>query len=383
MKKLNLLFVTLFTLIQCNLAIHAQETNNLKYKNQDYHQAYIPKGDDILKNNPVKNVILMIGDGMGLAHLASGMYANHNELSITNISTIGLIKTQSGDKFTTDSAASGTAYATGQKTHNGAIGVDMNDALIKNIPEIVTQSKFVAGVVTTDNISGATPSAFFAHQKDRGMSKEILTDLPKSKLSFIAGGSDEHFMKVYPQYKQILAAQDFIILNDYKEVSNNLRNAKIALIAFQKDVDSKQNGRGEFLPKTTKKAIEFLNNKKATGFFLMVEGAQIDKRAHENNFAGVIQEVLDFDKAVAEAIAFADKDKNTLVIVTADHETGGLSIKKGDIAQSSLEGNFSSKGHTPIMVPIFAYGPSSDNFKGVMENNEVMKKIISVLIKQK
>ena len=115
----------------------------------------------------------------------------------------------------------------------------------------------------------------------------------------------------------------------------------------------------------------------------MVEGAQIDKRAHENNFAGVIQEVLDFDKAVAEAVAFADKDRNTLVIVTADHETGGLSIKKGDITQSALEGNFSSKGHTPIMVPIFAYGPSSDNFKGVMENNEVMKKIISVLIKQK
>ena len=383
MKKLNLLFVTLFTLIQCNLAIHAQETNNLKYKNQDYHQAYIPKGDDVLKNNPVKNVILMIGDGMGLAHLASGMYANHNELSITNIPTIGLIKTQSGDKFTTDSAASGTAYATGQKTHNGAIGVDMNDASIENIPEIVTQSKFVAGVVTTDNIAGATPSAFFAHQKDRGMSKEILTDLPKSKLSFIAGGSDEHFTKVCPQYKQILAAQDFIILNDYKKISNNLKNAKIALVAFQKDVDSKHNGRGEFLPETTKNAIEFLNNKKAAGFFLMVEGAQIDKRAHENNFAGVIQEVLDFDKAVAEAVAFADKDKNTLVIVTADHETGGLSIKKGDIPQSALEGNFSSKGHTPIMVPIFAYGPSSDNFKGVMENNEVMKKIISVLIKQK
>lgn len=379
MKKQKLLSVILIVLIQCSFITgYAQENNNLKYKNTEFHPAYIPKGD-MHKGTKVKNIILMIGDGMGLTHLSSGMYANHNELSITNIPTIGLIKTQSDNKFTTDSAASGTAYATGQKTHNGAIGVDKNDNPIKNIPEVVSERKYVTGVVTTDNISGATPSAFFAHQPDRGMSKEILAEVPNCKLSFVAGGSKEHFNQVSPGYEQKFNAQKFTILNDYKTVKDNKSANKIALIAYKKDVDSKLNGRGDFLPETTKNAIEFLNSKKGKGFFLMVEGAQIDKRAHENNMIGVVQEVLDFDKAVTEALKFADEDGETLVLITADHETGGLSIKNGNLKDSSLEGNFSTKGHTPVMVPIFAYGPSANLFKGVTENNEIMKKIISLL----
>lgn len=377
--KEKLLLVVLAMFLQAGFTLFSQENEHLKYKNSTFHQAYIPKEKACLRGTGVRNVILLIGDGMGLTHLAAGMYANHNELSITNMPVVGLVKTQSGDKFITDSGASGTAYSTGSKTHNGAIGVDGNDRALKNIPQRIAGIRYSAGVVTTDLISGATPSAFFAHCPARGMSKEILSELPGSELSFVAGGSNEHFDTFFPEYKQKLAERQFTVLNDYREVPHHRQAKKIAVVAYKKDVAGKLDGRDEFLPATTQNAIAFLNGKKKKGFFLMVEGAQIDKRAHENNFAGVIREVLDFDRAVSEALAFADRDGETLILVTADHETGGLSLKGGDIERASMEGNFSTKGHTPVMVPIFAYGPSAERFSGVMENNEVAAKILSLL----
>lgn len=150
-------------------------------------------------DKPVKNVILMIGDGMGLAHICSGMYANQGQLTITNLKTCGFVRTQSANKFTTDSAASGTAYSTGKKTKNGALGMDENNQVIPNLPEKLSGYGYISGIVTTDNLDGATPAAFFAHQPERGMSKEIWADLPNSKLTFFSAGSYELFEKQAPK----------------------------------------------------------------------------------------------------------------------------------------------------------------------------------------
>jgi alkaline phosphatase len=252
---------------------------------------------------------------------------------------------------------------------------------LENIPEIVVPKGYVAGVVTTDNISGATPAAFFAHQPSRTMAKEILLDLLKSPLSLIAGGSMEHFAEAMPAYEQLLPKSDFVVINDYNLVPQNKNAKKIALITNKKDSGSKKQGRGDYLPVTTKNAIDFLASKPSKGFFLMVEGAKIDGGGHANDLEQVVTETLDFDKAVTEALKFADINEKTLVIVLADHETGGMSITGGDIASSTVETVFTSKGHTPVLIPVFAYGPSSDQFKGVMENNEVMKKIVRLLQK--
>ena len=113
----------------------------------------------------------------------------------------------------------------------------------------------------------------------------------------------------------------------------------------------------------------------------MVEGARIDKSAHSNDYSTVVREVLDFDKAVEAAIRFAEKDENTLVIISADHETGALALRDGNIKEGKMKAMFVSKGHTPIMVPLFAYGPQSKLFGGVQENSDVSNKILQLLAK--
>ena len=130
----------------------------------------------------------------------------------------------------------------------------------------------------------------------------------------------------------------------------------------------------------TRKAIDKLS-KNPNGFFLMVEGARIDKSAHSNDYSAVVREVLDFDKAVEAAIRFAEKDGNTLVIISADHETGALALRDGNIKEGKMKAMFVSKGHTPIMVPLFAYGPQSKLFGGVQENSDVSNKILQLLAK--
>jgi alkaline phosphatase len=141
-------------------------------------------------------------------------------------------------------------------------------------------------------------------------------------------------------------------------------------------------GRGDFLPATTTAAIDFLESRSddEKGFFLMVEGARIDKSSHDNDFPSMVKEVLDFDKAVEAAIRFAEKDGRTLVIISADHETGALSLRSGDPAEGKMKGAFSSGGHTAIPVPLFAYGPCSRNFMGVQENSDVSSKIEEILL---
>jgi alkaline phosphatase len=135
------------------------------------------------------------------------------------------------------------------------------------------------------------------------------------------------------------------------------------------------NGRNEFLTRSLQKTIKTLGNR----FFIMAEGAQIDYGGHVNNLPYVITEMMDFDKAIGEAMKFADEDGHTLVIVTADHETGGLSLLDGDISKGQADGNFSSNDHSAVMVPVFAYGPHSLEFRGVYENTEIFAKIIRLL----
>ena len=268
----------------------------------------------------------MIGDGMGLAHLSAGMYSNHGQLTITSLKTCGLVRTQSANNFITDSAASGTAYATGQKTNNGTIGLDTIGNALINMPEKLDKIGYISGIVTTDNLDGATPAAFFAHQQNRNMGKEIWKDISQSKLTFFAAGSKELFKK-QPQSTQKAIEKQFTILNT-PDIKILKQSKKAGYLPEQSKTASINKNRGNFLPATTQMAIDYLNDKQAKGFFLMVEGARIDKSAHDNDFQAVVREVLDFDQAVEAAIRFAEKDGHTLVIITADHETGAIIGKR-------------------------------------------------------
>lgn len=341
------------------------------YKNTLFSKVYAPTFKTDNASFVPKNIILMIGDGNGLSQISSAALANNGKLTITNLKNIGLLKTQSADDFTTDSAASGTAIATGKKTYNRAIGVDEEGNSIQNIIELLSKKGFSSGIITTDEIFGATPAAFYAHQKDRDLTDDICEDLLNSKLTFFAGGGSNAF-----KTKQLKNTK-FHILNSLKEFNKNKAD-KVGYFFSKGGVPSVLEGRKEALPKITKEGISFLNLK-SKPFFLMVEGAQIDSYGHRNDVAGIISETIDFDKAVTEAIKFADTNKNTLVIILADHETSGFAIPQGNIKNNVIEGDFISRDHTGVFIPVFAYGPRSQEFKGCYGNDEVFDKILKVL----
>ncbi|WBL24627.1 alkaline phosphatase [Zunongwangia sp. HGR-M22] len=336
------------------------------YKNELFSEVYKPTFKYDGAHEPVKNVILLIGDGNGLSQISSSVLANNGELTLTQLKNIGFIKTSSADDFTTDSAAAGTALATGEKTNNRAIGVNTAGNKIPNLTEVLNDKGFNTAVITTDEITGATPSAFYAHQKDRGMNAEIAQDLLKSKLTFFAGGGAKYFSN----------QNTFEIAANLEDIADN-KSDRLGYFMAEGGVPSVLDGRKDLLPKTVENALTFLNSEKP--FFMMVEAAQIDKFGHFNMTNGIVTEGIDFDKAITKAIQFADKNPATLVIITADHETSGFSIPQGNIKNHEIEGDFTTHDHTATMVPVFAYGPYADIFRGVYENNEIFNKILEVL----
>ena len=341
-----------------------------------YHPTYSSDGASFVP----KNIILMIGDGTGLAQIASVYYANNGELTYANLKYMGWVTTQSATNFTTDSAASGTAYATGQKTYNYAVGVDLDKRPIPNIPERVIGNGVIAGVVSTDDLDGATPASFFAHQEDRGMADEIWADMPGSVIRYFAAGSKERFEK-RPEATQKAIKEAFTVVNSMDDPACATAD-RLGVLPPAVETGYIVKGRTDFLPRATRQAIDFLNARKneGKGFFLMVEGARIDKACHSNEFDSAVKELLDFDQAIAEAIKFADEDGNTLVIISADHETSGLALWGGDPSKGNVEGVHISGGHTPLPVPIFAYGPHAQDFMGVQGNEQVAQKILKLLL---
>ena len=340
-----------------------------------YHPTYSTDGAEFVP----RNIILMIGDGTGLAQIAAGYFANNEELTYANLKHLGWVTTRSADAFITDSAASGTAYATGQKTYNGSIGMDLKKRPIPNIPELVAKYGVISGVVSTDDLNGATPAAFFAHQEQRKMTDEIWADLPSSVLKYFAAGSQEVF-EARPLETQKAIHKVFTVVNSMDDPKCKGAD-RLGVLPPAVETGYIVKGRTDFLPSATRQAIDFLNERRQgdKGFFLMVEGARIDKACHSNDFPSAVKELLDFDKAIAEAIKFADEDGNTLVIISADHETGGLVVWEGDPSKGNEEGVYTSTWHTATPVPLFAYGPHAQDFMGIQGNEQVAQKILKLL----
>ncbi|MDQ5928304.1 MAG: alkaline phosphatase [Bacteroidota bacterium] len=352
---------------------YIQTLSQRTFHNTQISEVYTPTFVSDKKNTAVKNIIFLIGDGNGLSQISSAVLANGGQLSLTQLQSIGFIKTQSSDDFTTDSAAGATAFSTGQKTYNRAIGMDSNQNSIQNITELLSQKGFNSGCITTDEIIGATPASFYAHQKDRGMDNEMASELLKSKLSLFVGGGGKYFDKK--------ALEKVFAMPQKIEDIATATSQRIGFFLSEGSAPGILKGREAVLAQATKNGLAFLQQKN-TPFFLMVEGAQIDSNGHYNNVGGIVAEGIDFDKAITEALKFADATGNTLVIITADHETSGFSIPDGNLKDKVIEGDFTSFDHTATMVPVFAYGPQSQLFTGVYENNEIYNKILEAISKK-
>jgi len=356
----------------CKASDYLSTLDQRLYNTNKKTSIYQPTFEHDQKNITVENIILMIGDGNGLSQISAANLINGGALTLTQLKSIGLIKTQSDDDFTTDSAAAATAIAIGEKTKNRVIGLDAQYGVKKNITEILSDNGFVTGCITSDEITGATPASFYAHRRDRSEKNGMIKDLLNSQLSlFVGGGALSFNMKDLEE--------KFYLYDNINELEKS-KKERVGHFISEIDVPS-VDVRGNILSMATSKGIQFLNNKQKP-FFLMVEGAQIDWYGHENQFPKVIEEIIDFDLAIAEAIKFADQNKNTLVLITADHETSGLSILSGNLDNNTLEGSFATHDHTGMMVPVFAYGPYSQNFQGVYNNYDLFHKIIGLLLKK-
>ncbi|KPK84453.1 MAG: alkaline phosphatase [Bacteroides sp. SM23_62_1] len=321
------------------------------------------------------NIILLIGDGMGIAQIYAAMTANNGNLNLEKCTHTGLQKTYSANRYITDSGAAATAMATGIKTKNGMIGTDIYSQPVRTILEYAEINGLSTGLVATSTITHATPASFLAHQPDRGEYEKIAADFLDSGIDIFIGGGKNHFTRREDRVNLLdsLVIRGYHITNNVSEI--NIQEEKIACFTADLDNSPADSGRGDMLPEATKNAIHFLHHK-GTGFFLMVEGSQIDWAAHDNDTKRVISEMIDFDKAIGVALDFAEKNKNTLVIITADHETGGMGITGGDVVSSTVEAYFVTDGHTATMVPVFACGPGSEKFSGIYENTAIFHKMM-------
>ncbi|MEP6725966.1 MAG: alkaline phosphatase [Bacteroidota bacterium] len=320
----------------------------------------------------VKNVILLIGDGTGLAQLYAGYTANRGALNIFNMRYTGLSKTSSFDSYITDSAPGSGAFSSGEKTNNRFVGVDHTGKAMVLLPDILIKRKIKTGIITSGDITDATPADFYAHQSERSSSEAILNDLLQSPVGLLMG---EGSKKANPPLLQKLATQ-FSIVSSVDSVTSD--TTKKWLVTEKQAGLSMLQGRGNWAQKAFAKATSILSKNKA-GFFLVLEGAQADYGGHENNLPYVVREVMDFDEVVGKAMAFADSNGETLVIVTADHETGGLTLTDGDYAKGYVSGQFSTNDHTAVPVPVFAYGPGAQLFNGIYENTAIFNKILAAL----
>lgn len=341
-----------------------------------------PSADEIASSTEEseypKNIILLIGDGMGVTQVYAGMTANKGKLNLEGTQYVGLSKTYSASDYITDSGAGGTAISTGKKTYNGAIGVDKDTVPHKNILEIYDESGKSTGVVSTSSITHATPASFVAHNKTRNDYEGIADDFLSSPVDVFIGGGLKHFTEREDQrdLTKELEEKGFGVYQDIDSAILSDKN-QIAVLTAEGHNPPWMDGRGDMLVKATEVAIKKLSSDK-DGFFLMVEGSQIDWGGHDNNLEYVISEMLDFDRAIGVAMDFAKKNGETLVVITSDHETGGLALTGGNMETGEVEGVFSTDRHTSVLVPVFSYGPGAQLFSGIYENTDIFNYLLQL-----
>ncbi|GAB3923280.1 alkaline phosphatase [Mucilaginibacter myungsuensis] len=364
---------------------HPQDLTNflknrakLEYVNPTPYALYTPTYKSDGANKKVKNVILLIGDGMGLAQIQAGLTANHGQLNIYQCRNIGFSQTRAANSDNTDSAAGATAMATGQKTNNRYIGMDPQGRPLTNLPDILAKDGIKSGIISAGNITDATPACFYAHVTERDSMQMIARDLLNSKIDLLIGSGAKYFQNNKDKaLVQKLADKQFRSFTSLAD-AESVKTGKQLILLPDADTRRMLDGRGDMLGRSLKHGIEVLSKNKK-GFFVMAEGAQIDHGGHANDLPFVITELHDFDKTVAEALKFADQDGETLVIITADHETGGLTLLDASTEKGSVLTSFSTNDHTSINVPVFAYGPHSQDFTGTYQNTEIFKKILALI----
>lgn len=345
------------------------------------------------KNEKVNNIIFMIGDGMGLGHISMlQLEGKYQPTAFDRAQNIALIKTYSVNNRVTDSAAAGTALATGHKTNNSTLGQLPDGTPLESITTKAKNKNYGTGIVVTCYVQHATPAAFYANVESRGDNDGICDDFTKRDYDVMFGGGLRYFKQYYEKrnkdYNKELAALGYSLHTDLSKLGSIPSEGKVLGLFADGDLPAATSGKRDgYLANATQKALDILTNNakknKNKGFVLMVEGSKIDGESHSRNPQGILAETRDFAAAVDVAMNYADTHPGTLVVVTADHETGGMSIpsNKTDftLPESGIGYAFGTSSHTATMVPVYLYGAGADSINGIMENSELGQKLQEIL----
>lgn len=358
------------------LCVHSANAQyNMPTQTFTYEHPYAVEKLQAPKGKKVKNVILMIGDGMSLMHVYTAWAANRGKLWLENAQATGLSKTWAVKKLVTDSGSGGTSLATGVKTVYHAVGVDPEGKPLTSLVDVAKELGKDAGMAVTCRLWDATPCDFCCHNIDRDKEEELVGDYPTSGVDFVFGGGAQKFTnrKDGRDIFKELQKKGYHVSRTLDDFFAYDKNSRIFAVPYDKDTPLPDE-RGDLLARASMKGISLMNQNK-NGFFMMIEGSQLDDYGHFNQLDLLMKETLDFDQTVGEVMKWAAKDGETLVVVTADHETGGLTLVNGNKDEGRVECCFSSKDHTGAMVPVYAFGPGAENFTGIFENTDVFKKI--------
>lgn len=388
MKKVNLISIALIALM--------------------YVTSCCPNAED---GPQVKNVIYLIGDGMGLGAVSSLVLSEEEATGFEMNPVIGLSETCSANNYVTDSPAGGTALATGTRTNNGYLGVDPDgNQLTSILRKAQTMGKKTAIVVNT-TLTEATPAAFYAGVTSRNKTYDIAKQFTESEVDIAIGGGLDHFINrpdsldltatliekgydVYLHWETVLnsSSDKFVGILPLSDLHRREKGNKTAEAAEGQEVclaaklaASTEEASGThlseptvYLHKATAKTLEVLSRDNKDGFFLMVESAIIDGYGHNNDSEGMIVEMREVDSTVRQLVEYVNQHPETLLVITADHETGGTGVDYNSLAPGDVKPvrlSFSTHGHTGTLVPIFAYGAGAEAFGGVMKNTDLPKKI--------
>ena len=343
----------------------------------------------LLAHGPVKNIIYLIGDGMGLSSVSMMQLVNKYEPTIFDkAENIALQKTYSADNRVTDSAASGTALASGVKTNNTMLGMRSDLSHAESIMELAQSKGMATGVVVTTYLQHATPAAFYAHIDSRHKLAEISEQLLASKIDVAIGGGMAFFEERYgdkEEAQNAIADAGFEYVASMEELKNADNKKRTLALLTPKEVGADS---GSYLAEATTKALSLLEAKSKgkrskRGFVLMVEGSLIDSMGHANDATAQQKEMESFMQAVEVAVEYARKHPDTLVVVTADHETGGLALVSANadfnLAEQGVEFKWSTGGHSAEMVPIYLYGAGAELINGIIENTELNAKLKALI----
>ena len=322
------------------------------------------------------NVIYMIGDGMSLPQVYAAMLASKEPMTFSQFPYIGVVDTHSSSNDITDSAASGTALASDHKTKNGMVGMNPDTIPVKTVLEALSEQGKETGIVVTSYVTHATPAAFYAKVPKRSQYENIAVQMAENPyINLIIGGGMKHFIQRKDSVNLVERMEKELGWKVYDTLADIDVTCKKYAVMDDHNHMPKAAQRGDFLPRAVKTALNTLDGAE-NGFFLMVEGSQIDMACHANDSTWMMDEMLDFDNAVKVALDYAKEHDNTLVVVTADHETGGLTLPDPKSKYSDVTFHYSTGSHTCLPVLVYAYGPGAEQFTGWMQNSDMKAKIM-------